>query len=178
MPENAGLAPEEKLMKSKAVIPFCFRCMVAALLVFSYSGFGWSQEKVATTSQNDKRPAKQVKKDADYWFNKGALVSTYGNNKAAVQYFQKAIALDPNFSEAYFSQGISYGQLGEYAKAVAQINTALKMQPQNGMYYYGRGRVYLLWGDKAKAMEDFKKAAELGDEDALNYLDYIGEGKQ
>jgi hypothetical protein len=27
-------------------------------------------------------------------------------------------------------------------------------------------------------MQDFKKAAELGDEDALNYLDYTGEGKK
>jgi len=46
------------------------------------------------------------------------------------------------------------------------------------MYYYGRARVYLLSGDKTKAMEDFKKAADLGDEDALDYLDYIGEGKK
>ena len=66
---------------------------------------------------------------------------------------------------------------GQYPKAIAQINMALKQEPQNGLYYYGRGRVYLLWGDKAKAMDDFKKAAELGDEDALNYLEYIGEGK-
>jgi tetratricopeptide (TPR) repeat protein len=52
------------------------------------------------------------------------------------------------------------------------------MEPQNGMYYYGRGRVYLLSGDKTKAMEDFKKAADLEDEDALNYLDYIGQSKK
>ena len=52
------------------------------------------------------------------------------------------------------------------------------MEPQNGMYYYGRGRVYLLWGDKTKAMQDFTKAADLEDEDALNYLDYIGRDKK
>jgi tetratricopeptide (TPR) repeat protein len=136
-----------------------------------------AQKKVPAKSQTAKKSSKPVKKDADYWFNKGALVSTYGNNKAAVRYFQKAIALNPNFSRAYFSQGVSFGQLGEYPKAIAQINRALKMEPQNGLYYYGRGRVYLLSGDKTKAMEDFKKAADLGDEDALDYLDYISEGK-
>jgi len=165
-------------MNSKPAISICFRFLLVVVLVFSLMGAGWAQKQSATTSQTAKSPAKPVNKDADYWFKKGALVSTYGNNQAAVQYFQKAIALDPNFSEAYFSQGVSYGQLGEYLKAVAQINMALKLQPQNGIYYYGRGRVYLLWGDKAKAMDDFKKAAELGDEDALNYLDYIGEGKK
>ena len=164
-------------MKPKSIIYGTFICLMGMVLFLSVPSQLMAQQKTATKSQTAKRPPTPVKKDADYWFKKGALVSTYGNNKAAIQYFQKAIALDPNFSGAYFSQGVSYGQLGEYSKAVAQINMALKMQPQNGMYYYGRGRVYLLWGDKAKAMDDFKKAAELGDEDALNYLDYIGQSK-
>ena len=165
-------------MKSKPAILICFSCLVAAALVFSFPVVALAQEKATSKSQIAEKPAKSGKKDADFWFNKGALLSTYGNNKAAVQYFQKAIALDPNFSRAYFSQGVSYGQLGQYSKAIAQINMALKMEPRNGMYYYGRGRVYLLWGDRAKAMEDFNKAAELGDEDALNYLEYIGEGQK
>jgi tetratricopeptide (TPR) repeat protein len=165
-------------MKSKPAFLLYVSCLLAVVLFLSFSGNPWAQEKAATKSRTAKTLAKPVKKDADYWFNKGALVSTYGNNKAAVQYFQKAVTLDPNFSRAYFSQGVSYGQLGQYPKAIAQINTALKLEPQNGMYYYGRGRVYLMWGDKTKAMDDFKKAAELGDEDALNYLDYIGEGKK
>lgn len=164
-------------MKSKPAILIYISCLFATALVFGLSSAALAQEKTTTKSQTAKKPAKPVKKDANFWFNKGALLSTYGNNKAAVQYFQKAISMDPNFSRAYFSQGVSYGQLGQYPKAIAQINMALKQEPQNGMYYYGRGRVYLLWGDKAKAMDDFKKAAELGDEDALNYLEYIGEGK-
>ena len=161
-------------MKTKPAILIYFSCLLAAALVFSFSGAAWAETKATAKSRAAGKP---VKKDADFWFKKGALLSTYGNHKAAVQYFQKAISLDPNFSRAYFSQGVSYGQLGQYPKAIAQINMALKMEPQNGMYYYGRGRVYLIWGDKAKAMDDFKKAAELGDEDALNYLEYIGEGQ-
>ena len=160
-------------MKSKQAILIYFSCLFAAALVFSFSGVALAEKKATPKNQTT---GKAVKKDADFWFNKGALLSTYGNHKAAVQYFQKAISLNPNFSKAYFSQGVSYGQLGQYPRAIAQINMALKQEPQNGLYYYGRGRVYLLWGDKAKAMDDFKKAAEFGDEDALNYLEYIGEG--
>jgi len=164
-------------MKSKPAILIYFSCLYAVLLVFSFSGVVLAEKKATPKSQTATKVGVPVKKDAHFWFNKGALLSTYGNHKAAVQYFQKAISRDPNFSKAYFSQGVSYGQLGQYPKAIAQINMALKQEPQNGLYYYGRGRVYLLWGDKAKAMDDFKKAAELGDEDALNYLEYIGEGK-
>jgi tetratricopeptide (TPR) repeat protein len=110
-------------------------------------------------------------KDAAYWFDKGALCSTYGNNAAAVKYFQKALDLNPRSSRAMFSQGISYGQLGEFERAIALINRALSIESRNGLYYYGRGRVYLLAGQDEKAMDDFRKAAELGDEDAMQVLE-------
>ena len=165
-------------MKSAPVITTVLGCFLAAILVFGQPNILVAQTKGAAKSQPTQKSSAAVKKDADYWFEKGALVSTYGNNAAAVQYFHKAIVLDPEFSRAYFSQGVSYGQLGQYPKAIAQINMALQKEPENSLYYYGRGRVYLLWGDREKAMADFKKAAELGSEDALEYLEYIGEGNQ
>jgi tetratricopeptide (TPR) repeat protein len=139
-------------MKTKPVILNFLCCFFAVILVFGFSGALMAQQKATAKSQTTQQPSKPVKRDAGYWFT--------------------------NFSGAYFSQGVSYGQLGQYQKAIAQINRALKMEPQNGMYYYGRGRVYLLSGDKTKAMEDFKKAADLQDEDALDYLDYINPDKK
>ncbi|MFO7706746.1 MAG: tetratricopeptide repeat protein [Desulfobacterales bacterium] len=109
-------------------------------------------------------------RSAEEWFRKGALVSTYGNNPAAVAYFAKAIALDPGHSGAWFSQGVSYGQMGSYAQAFESIQRAIALEPRNGLYYYGRGRVHLLAGDRKAAIEDFQRAAELGDEDAQAYL--------
>jgi tetratricopeptide (TPR) repeat protein len=120
-----------------------------------------------------KETVNAVGEKAAYWFNKGALCATYGNDRAAIEFFEKAITLDPQRSDAYFEQGISYGQLGDYQKALILINKSIQMEPQNGLYYYGRGRVYLLAGEKEKAMQDFKKAATLGNEDAIDYLNYI-----
>ena len=114
-------------------------------------------------------------KNADYWFDKGALCATYGNDPAAIKFFKKAITLDPNRSGAYFEQGISYGQLEEFGKAIPLINKAIEMEPQNGLYIYGRGRVHLLAGDQEKAMADFKKAAALDDEDAQAYMKTIAQ---
>jgi tetratricopeptide (TPR) repeat protein len=115
--------------------------------------------------------------DADYWFDKGALCATYGNDRAAIKYFQNAISLNPNHSRAYFARGISHGQLGEFRKALVLINRALEMEPQNGLYLYGRGRVYLLAGEEEKALQDFKRAAELDDEDAQFYLELTAHTK-
>lgn len=122
-------------------------------------------------SKGQKRPAVAAEsKDPNYWFQKGALCATYGNNPAAIRFFGKAIALDPGHSGAIFSQGVSYGQLGNHTRAVDNIGRAIAMEPQNGLYYYGRGRTYLLAGEKEKAVLDFRKAADLGDEDAQAYL--------
>ena len=129
---------------------------------------------VKTSSVDPSETVKKAavpQKEADDWFDKGALCATYGNEQAAIKYFQKAISLDPQRSGAYFEQGISYGQLAEYTKALDLVNKALELESQNGMYYYGRGRIYLLAGKIEKAMEDFKKAAELDDEDAQTYLE-------
>jgi tetratricopeptide (TPR) repeat protein len=115
--------------------------------------------------------------NADYWFDKGALCATYGNDAAAIKYFQQVIKLDPKRSGAYFAQGISYGQLGEFDKAIPLVTKAIAMEPQNGLYIYGRGRVHLLAGDQEKAMADLKKAAELDDEDAQAYIKTIAQNE-
>jgi tetratricopeptide (TPR) repeat protein len=132
-----------------------------------------SKPTTTNASPEDAAEAEPVK-NADYWFDKGALCATYGNDSAAIKFFQKAITLDPKRSGAYFTQGISYGQLDEFDKAIALLDKALSMEPQNGLFIYGRGRVHLLAGDKVKAMADFRKAAELDDEDAQAYLKWIG----
>jgi tetratricopeptide (TPR) repeat protein len=124
--------------------------------------------------ETDKKAA-LTSEDADYWFDKGALCATYGNDSAAINYFQKAISLDPKRSSAYFEQGISYGQLGDFDKAVTLVNQAIEMEPQNGLYLYGRGRIYLLGGQQDQALDDIKKAAELDDEDAQAYLKYVAQ---
>lgn len=117
------------------------------------------------------------KKDADYWFDRAALCATYGNNQAAVKYYQKAISLEPHKSEAYFGQGVAYGQMEQFFKAIELIDKAIQLESNNGLYYYGRGRVYLLAGEKEKAMADFEKAAELDDEDAQVYLGDIADNQ-
>jgi len=146
-------------MKRKSVF-LTFLISLLALVVFSSLSSSVTAQKTAdkkdpkpTTAQaspEDEVEAEPVK-NADYWFDKGALCATYGNEPAAIKFFQKAITLDPKRSGAYFTQGISYG---------------IAMEPQNGLFFYGRGRVHLLAGDQEKAMTDFKKAAELDDEDA------------
>ena len=109
-------------------------------------------------------------KDADYWFNRGLLLSVYGNEKAAIGAFQQAAILAPQWSSPYFQMGVAFGENGQYAEALSAINKAIELKAGTGAYYYGRGRIYLLSGDIVQAEADFQKAAGLGDQDAIRYL--------
>ncbi len=116
-------------------------------------------------------PKRPVKKDFTYFMNKGNLLSAYENDKTAIKYFQRAIKLNPDRSSAYFNMGVSYGELEQYDKALQAINQAIQMEPDRALYYYGRGRVYLLSGQKDKALMDIQWAAELGNQDAKDYME-------
>ena len=111
-----------------------------------------------------------VTKESAYWWSKGSICATYGNDKGAIRYFKKAVELDPKNSGAYFQMGISYGELSEFEKAIFHINKAIELMPDNGLYYYGKGRVYLLEGDINNAMKEITTAARMGNTDATNYL--------
>lgn len=164
-------------MKPKSIFPISAIGLLTFTVLISLSSPAAAQMTPGDIIATAEKENAVHQKDPDYWFDKGALCATYGNDIAAIKYFQQAIFLDPQRSGAYFEQGISYGQLENYSKAVALINKALELDPQNGMYYYGRGRVYLLAGEKEKAMEDFKKAAVLDDEDAQSYMGMISEAQ-
>jgi tetratricopeptide (TPR) repeat protein len=180
-------------MKSKSIFLTFFIGLLAFVVFLSLSAPLMAQtttdhkDKNQTAATSEKKPTNNqtgmVKKtdapvkNADYWFDKGALCATYGNDKAAIKFFQKVIELDPQRSGAYFEQGISYGQLEQFDKAIPLIDKAIEMEPENGLFIYGRGRVHLLADDREKAMADFKKAAELDDEDAQVYMETMAQAE-
>ena len=129
-----------------------------------------SEPEETAAAPPEEAPPLDPELDPAHWFDKGGLLSTYGNDKAAIPAYKKAIELDPNRSEAHFNLGVSYGEIGEYELAVASINKAIELNPSRDLYYYGRARVYLLANDIDKALEDFKRAAAEGNVDAQEYL--------
>ena len=169
------------IMKITATIS---KCLVGLLLFVFISGHylpveaqvkpetkETADKKVAAGDDESAKKTEDQEKNADYWYDRGILVSVYGNDKAAIQYFQKVIELDPRRSDAYFQLGVSYGELREYEKAVSAISKAIELNPDKSVYYYGRGRIHLLFGDEDKALTDLKKAAEMGNRDAIRYFE-------
>ncbi len=102
--------------------------------------------------------------------DKGSLFATYGNYKAAIAYYKKAISKNPSSSEAYFNLGLAYGELEKLDQALKALDKAIQLMPDRAVYYYGRARILLLAGRNHEARADFEKAAIMGNPDAKQYL--------
>lgn len=132
-------------------------------------------EKAESDGQQPEKNTDQGLSDDDpqYWMDKGGLYASYGNQDAAIKSFRKALELDPDNIRAAFNLGLAHAENGDYDKALGFINKAVSRAPENGNYLYGRGWVHLLAGDLEKAIQHIGKAAELGNPDALEYMNSI-----
>ncbi len=82
---------------------------------------------------------------------------------------QKAVAIDPQFAEAYLQLGILYSAKGDFANAKKALLQAISINPQLGEAHYRLGQVYKRTGEDAKAEQEFAiyKQCEKAEADAL-----------
>ncbi len=74
----------------------------------------------------------------------------------------RAIALNPEFAEAYCNRGCVYVKLGQIDKAVSDYTKAIALNPEFAEAYSNRGSIYdKKLGQFDKAIYDYTKAIEL-----------------
>ena len=61
---------------------------------------------------------------ADDWYSKGKIESNGENHEKAIEYYTKAISINPDYALAYYSRGMCYKALGEKEKANADFKKA------------------------------------------------------
>ncbi|RAJ08440.1 TPR repeat protein [Chitinophaga skermanii] len=90
--------------------------------------------------------------------------------------YDMALALDPNFVDAYINRAANKDEREEYAAAIEDYTKAIALSPKDEVAYYNRGNTKIKIGDKKGAYEDWVQAKELGASYAQaqidKYLDY------
>jgi tetratricopeptide (TPR) repeat protein len=84
-------------------------------------------------------------------------------NRKALADFTKAIALQPNYPEAYFYRANLYSGLDELDRAVADYTQAIRFKPDYGIAMVNRGNIYSRLKRHREAIADFTKAIESKD---------------
>ena len=79
----------------------------------------------------------------------------------AINDYNSAIELKPEYAWAYGSRGLTYHLLKDYRRAIADFDHAIELKPEYAWAYGSRGRAYHLLKDYQRAIADFDRAIEL-----------------
>jgi tetratricopeptide (TPR) repeat protein len=78
--------------------------------------------------------------------------------KGAIEDYNQAIRLKPDYDDAYFYRGLVKYSLRDYQGAIADSNQALKLSPKDSVYYYARGNAKSALEDYKGAIADYNQA--------------------
>jgi Tfp pilus assembly protein PilF/S1-C subfamily serine protease len=93
--------------------------------------------------------------------------------RGALIEYDRAIALDPRYADAYVGRGFAKSKLGENSSAIGDFSTAIALNPKSARAYQNRGTMYLEFKDWEYAIRDFDRAIDID----TNYAEaYIGRG--
>ena len=111
-------------------------------------------------------------KSKEEYFRIGSELERSRMFDEAISQFDRAIALDPKYVEAYVHKGLTLMEAGRYREAIECFRAVLGIDPTYTDAYVDIGRTYMKQGDVNKAEDvcdelaktDEKKAEELRQE--------------
>ena len=98
-------------------------------------------------------------KDALKYYQLGIEEGKKENFKGAVEYYKKAVKIDPNFAFAYDNMGISYRRLEKYDLAIDSYEKSLKIDPKGKMPLQNIAVAYSYKKEYKKAVDTYEKLA-------------------
>ena len=97
-----------------------------------------------------------------YLSQSGCCFSAKGEFDTAIQDYNTAIDLNPEFAEAHNNRGVAYYRKGEFDTAIQDYNTAIDLNPESADTYYNRGEAWLPLEEWEKAKADIITAKDMG----------------
>ena len=81
---------------------------------------------------------------------------------AAIEDYNTAITLKPDYAEAYLHRGVAYQRHGDFENAIADYNKAITLNANYAEIYYNRGEAWLHLQEWHQAKADLTTAKDRG----------------
>ncbi|MFA5335019.1 MAG: tetratricopeptide repeat protein [Candidatus Omnitrophota bacterium] len=104
------------------------------------------------------------------YLGRGVAHANAGRIDEAMRDYNKALEIDPYFSDTHTNRGNLYAARAELDKAIEDYSMAIMLSPGAYKPYYNRGVVYNRIGDYGKSIPDFSEAIKLRPDCAEAYL--------
>ena len=95
---------------------------------------------------------------AEDYFELGSTAYKAKKYADAINYFSKAIELDPQDIDAYYNRGLSYTKAGNLTQAITDFNVVIRFNPRDSVAYHNRGYAYYELGNLVQAINDYNSA--------------------
>jgi Flp pilus assembly protein TadD len=112
------------------------------------------------------KPSKNALKSVE----RGVGFSQAGDHRRAIEEFERAVAADPEFADAYCRLGLEYAQLGHLAEAEAELQRSLTLDPTSWVGNYDLALVLYQRGELSGAERSVRRALELSQTDVQVHL--------
>ncbi len=99
--------------------------------------------------------------DSRTYYHRGNDAYEKNDFEKAIENYNMAIVLNPNFSEAYFNRGLAYYNKKNYDKAISDYNKSADLDPRNPVIYNNRGDAYYRKQEFENAILDYDRAISL-----------------
>ncbi len=119
-----------------------------------------------TPGQSAKQGDRDWRKEAVALWKDGK----YSDPNKALDYWNKAIRMNPKSAEAYNNRGLAFYNLKRYQQALKDYSQAIRMNPADSIAYNNRGNAYYEMLKYKPAEADFNKSLELNPQYANAYL--------
>jgi len=103
----------------------------------------------------------EASENAVSFYNSALLLRHSGQLHAAVEKYEQAIRLKPDFIEAYYNKGNVQLELKLYEEALVSYDTAIKFKPDFEMAYFTKGNTYKEIKKFKIALKCYESAIEL-----------------
>ena len=88
-----------------------------------------TSERTPTVQTSLSPSAIPVDEAARGFYNLGNTYNSLGLYKLAIEYYDEAIHLDPQFALAYMNRGVTYMTLGQLERAIQDYDEAIRRTP-------------------------------------------------
>jgi transitional endoplasmic reticulum ATPase len=117
----------------------------------------------ASTQKEDqktepKKPGGTSNPQAKEFYTKAGAAFEENKFEESIEYYSRAIELDPNYSSAYFNRALSYAILNKYQEAERDAETVMDIEPESYDAPYVMGIVAEYQQDYQGAKEWYEKA--------------------
>jgi tetratricopeptide (TPR) repeat protein len=98
---------------------------------------------------------------ADVWSAKGKALYNLGKHDEAIQAYDKAIKINPQYVDAWINKGKALCNLGKHDEAIQAYDKAIKINPQYVDAWINKGKALCNLGKHDEAIQAYEKAIKI-----------------